>query len=145
MRNESTVTASMSVFGKMVGLANVLVSVWTFYTVFSGFRFGLFAFQSLPPTPWWLLPAVAFQIIFAAILLWVAYNCMVGSRLAPPIGAIVSLGMLLTFTGMFGLVPSDYLAVAIVLCIIAAAGNALGWFKSRRTRRTPAPPRPRPS
>jgi hypothetical protein len=120
----------MSPLGKFVGLANALESVWTFYTLFSGFRFGVFAFPlQYPPAPWWLVPAILLQMVFATILLGVAYGCLVGSQLAFPLGGIVSLGMLLTFIAMFGVVPTDYLAVAIFLCVIAVVGNAFAWFR----------------
>jgi hypothetical protein len=128
------VTTSMSPFGKLVGLVNALESVWTFYTVFSGLRFGVFAFLLQdPPAPWWLVPAIALQVVFATVLLGVAYGCLIESRWAFLSGAIVSLGMLFTFVAMFGIVPNDYLAVAILLCVVAAVGNALVWLREKQS------------
>jgi hypothetical protein len=125
-------------FGKFVGLANALESAWTFYVVFSGFSVGLFSFPPfLQPAPWWLLPAILLQIVFATILLGVAYGCLVGSKLALLLGAIVSLGMVLTFIAMFGVVPTDYLAVAILSCVIALTGNSFAWLKPSSPNPTP--------
>jgi hypothetical protein len=124
----------MSPFGKLVGLANALESVWTVYTVFSGLRFGVFAFLLQdPPAPWWLVPAIALQVVFATVLLGVAYGCLIESRWAFLSGATVSLGMLFTFVAMFGIVPNDYLAVAILLCVVAAVGNALVWLREKQS------------
>lgn len=128
----------MSPLGKFVGLANALESVWTFYTVLSGFSVGLFAYDFPPflqPAPWWLVPAILLQIVFATILLGVAYGCLVGSQFAFPLGALVSLGMLLSFILMFGIVPLDYLSVAVVLSLLAAVGNIFA------LRVSPTPPK----
>jgi hypothetical protein len=122
----------MSPFWKLVGLANALESVWTYYTLFSGFRVGIFSVPPWTPSaPWWLLPVILFQIVFATVLLGVAYGCLIESRWAFLSGAIVSLGMLFTFVAMFGIVPNDYLAVAILLCVVAAVGNAVVWLRAK--------------
>jgi hypothetical protein len=125
----------MSPLGKLVGLANALESVWTFYTVFSGLRFGVFAFLLQdPPAPWWLVPAIALQVVFATALLGVAYGCLIESQWAFLSGAIVSLGMLVTFVAMLGVVPNNYLAVAMVLCVVAVLGNIFVWFRVKSSR-----------
>jgi hypothetical protein len=124
----------MSFLVKLVGLADTLESVWTFYTLLSGFRVGIFSAPWIPSAPWWLVPAIFLQFMLAIFLLGVAYGCLVKSQEVFLSGAIVSVGMLLTFVAMFGLVPNDYLAVAMVLCIVALLGNAFVWFREKSSR-----------
>jgi len=113
---------------KSVVLADILESVWTFYTLLSGFRVGIFSAPWMPSAPWWLVPAIFLQFMLAIFLPGIAYGCLVKSQGAFLSGAIVSLGMLLTFVAIFGMVPTNYLAVAILLCVIAVVGNAFVWF-----------------
>ena len=124
----------MSFLVKLVGLADTLESVWTFYTLLSGFRVGIFSAPWIPSAPWWLVPAIFLQFMLAIFLLGVAYGCLVKSQEVFLSGAIVSVGMLLTFVAMFGLVPNDYLAVAMVLCVVALLGNAFVWFREKSSR-----------
>jgi len=124
------IRASLLPFGKLVGLLNLLEPIWTSYVLFSGFSVGLFITPPwLPPAPWWALPAILLLIVFAIILLGAAYGCLVGSRIAFPVGTAASLGMLLDFTGMIGIVPNDYLVVAIFVCVVAVVGNAFAWLR----------------
>ena len=80
--------------------------------------------------------------MFAIFLLGVAYGCLVKSQGAFLSGAIVSVGMLVTFMVMFGIVPTNYLAVAILLCVIAVVGNTFFWLKLSNPQSSPKTARP---
>jgi len=119
----------MSLVGRLVGLANALESMWTFYVLFSGFSTGLSTVYQ--PTPWWVLPTIGLWFILAVTLLGAAYGCLVRLHWAFPIGMVASLGVLLSFTAMYEIIPTTYLIVATLLSILAAFGNGMTWFKLR--------------